>query len=66
MFDTSIRKPNLPGSAARGAQKRLKRLGYRIVMPAEIFHVEDTTGPIADGEIERARAWGRAVVEAVR
>ncbi len=35
-------------------------------MPAEIFHVEDTTGPIADGEIERARAWGRAVVEAVR
>lgn len=35
-------------------------------MPAEIFHVEDTTGPITDGEIERARAWGRAVVEAVR
>ena len=56
-FDTSIRKPNLPGSAARGAQKRLKRLGYRIVMPAEIFHVEATTGPITDGELERARTW---------
>lgn len=65
-FDTSIRKPNLPGSAARGAQKRLKRLGYRIVMPAEIFHVEGTTGPITDGELERARTWGRDVAVAVR
>ena len=60
-FDTSIRKPNLPGSAARGAQKRLKRLGYRIVIPAEIFHVEGTTGPISDGELERAREWGAKV-----
>ena len=63
-FDTSIRKPNLPGSAARGAQKRLKRLGYRIVVPAEIFHVEGTTGPITDGELERAHAWGRNVAAA--
>jgi hypothetical protein len=60
-FDTSIRKPNLPGSAAQGAQKRLKRLGYRIVIPAEIFHVEGTTGPISDGELERAREWGAKV-----
>ena len=63
-FDTSIRKPNLPGSAARGARKRLKRLGYRMVVPAEIFHVEGTTGPITDGEIERALTWGRTVAEA--
>ncbi len=60
-FDTSIRKPNLPGSAARGAQKRLKRLGYRIVTAAEIFHVEGKTGPISDGELERAREWGTKV-----
>ncbi len=63
-FDTSIRKPNLPGSAARGAQKRLKRLGYRIVVPAEIFHVEGTTGPITDGELERAREWGTDIIAA--
>ncbi len=65
-FDTSIRKPNLPGSAARGAQKRLKRLGYRIVMPAEIFHVEGMTGPITNGELERAHAWGKDVAGVVR
>lgn len=63
-FDTSIRKPNLPGSAARGAQKRLKRLGYRIVVPAQIFHVEGTTGPISEGELERALTWGRTVATA--
>jgi hypothetical protein len=62
-FDTSIRKPNLPGSAARGAQKRLKRLGYRILLPAEIFRVEGTTGPITDGEVDRARAWGQRLAD---
>ncbi len=65
-FDTSIRKPNLPGSAARGAQKRLKRLGYRLVVPAKIFHVEGTTGPISDGELERAHAWGREIAAVPR
>ena len=30
-------------------------------MPAEIFHVEGTTGPISDGELERAREWGAKV-----
>src|SRR5688500_6649816 len=29
-FDTRIEKPRLPGSAARGAEKRLRRLGFRI------------------------------------
>ncbi|MCJ7781241.1 MAG: flavodoxin, partial [Acidimicrobiia bacterium] len=62
-FDTSIRKPNLPGSAARGAQKRLKRLGYRMLLPAEIFRVEGATGPITDGELDRARAWGQHLAD---
>ena len=62
-FDTSIRKPNLPGSAARGAAKRLKKVGYRILVPAEIFLVEGGKGPITDGEIDRARQWGQNVAE---
>ena len=57
-FDTSIRKPNLPGSAARGAAKRLKKLGYRILVPGEIFLVEGGKGPITDGELDRAHEWG--------
>lgn len=60
-FDTSIRKPNLPGSAARGAARRLKKLGYRILVPGELFLVEEEQGPITDGEVDRAREWGHMV-----
>jgi hypothetical protein len=60
-FDTRINKPRVPGSAARGAEKRLRRLGFRIAAPAESFYVEGTTGPLVDGEAERARRWGEAL-----
>ncbi|MCL1692246.1 MAG: hypothetical protein M3096_01040 [Actinomycetia bacterium] len=63
--DTSIRKPNLPGSAARGAEKRLRKRGYSLVVPAEIFRVEDMKGPISDGELERAREWGELLAAAI-
>jgi hypothetical protein len=64
-FDTSIRKPNLPGSAARGAAKRLRRLGYNLLLPGELFLVEGATGPITDGEVERARHWGQRAAAAL-
>jgi hypothetical protein len=57
-FDTRIRKPLVPGSAARGAQRLLRRHGVPILAPAESFAVTDTTGPLADGELDRARRWG--------
>lgn len=57
-FDTRIAKPRLPGSAARAAQKRLRRLGLHIVSPAKSFYVVDTVGPLAAGEVGRAHAWG--------
>ena len=60
-FDTSIRTPNLPGSAARGAAKRLKKRGYRLLVPGELFLVEGGKGPITEGEADRARDWGQAV-----
>jgi hypothetical protein len=57
-FDTRIDKPRLPGSAAHGAERRLRRLGFRIAEPAASFYVTDTAGPLVDGERERARRWG--------
>jgi hypothetical protein len=60
-FDTRISKPRLPGSAAAAADKRLRRLGFRSVAPPTSFYVEGTTGPLMEGEAERARRWGAAL-----
>src|SRR5215212_982094 len=54
-FDTRIDKPRVPGSAARGAEKRLRRLGFRVAAEAESFYVTGTQGPLVNGEVERAR-----------
>ena len=57
-FDTRIAKVRrLPGSAARSAAKLLRRMGFRMLTSASFF-VDETTGPIRDVEIERARRWG--------
>jgi hypothetical protein len=57
-FDTRADKsPWITGAASRGIAKRLHRRGYEIVS-TESFLVEDSEGPLAEGELERARAWG--------
>jgi hypothetical protein len=65
-FDTRIASPRVPGSAARAAQKRLKKLGFRTAMPAESFYVNGTPGPLVDGELERARRWGALLGSALQ
>jgi hypothetical protein len=57
-FDTRIRNGWVPGSAARGIAKRLRRLGAVLVAAPESFRVVGTPGPLADGELDRARRWG--------
>jgi flavodoxin len=58
-FDTRVTKVRrIPGSAARRAAKIAGKLGYPVTEPPESFFVEDIDGPLSDGELERARAWG--------
>ncbi len=57
-FDTRADKPRLPGSAARAAGNRLRRLGFATAAHAESFYVGGVDGPLIEGEIERARRWG--------
>ncbi|MFC4529652.1 flavodoxin family protein [Sphaerisporangium dianthi] len=57
-FDTHIRSHLVPGSAARGAEKRLRRLGVRFASPATSFYVMGSPGPLMVGEPDRARQWG--------
>jgi flavodoxin len=63
VFDTKVDRP-LTGSAGRKATRGLRRLGCRMIVPVESFHVTGTPGPLADGERERARRWGEVVAGA--
>jgi hypothetical protein len=64
-FDTHADK-RVPGSASRASHRRLRRRGYRAVLPAECFYVAGMQGPLVDGEVERARAWGAELAIAVQ
>jgi hypothetical protein len=60
-FDTRFAKPRwLTGSAATKIARRLRHKGYSII-GTENFFVQTSGGPLADGERERAAAWGRAL-----
>ena len=60
-FDTrGDAKAALTGSAARGIARRLRRRGFAIV-GSESFLVEDSEGPLEDGELDRARDWARTL-----
>lgn len=57
-FDTRVVSPRLPGSAAKKALKRLVARGFQAVAKPESFGVHGYSGPLADGELDRARRWG--------
>lgn len=58
-FDTRFAKPVwLTGSAAKGATKALRRAGFDLLTEPASFFVSGTSGPLVDGELERARTWG--------
>jgi hypothetical protein len=61
-FDTRLPGPMLmTGSAAKGIARRLKRHGYDLVAEPQSFVVKEAEGPLEDGELERARAWGASL-----
>jgi len=58
VFDTKVLKPNLPGSAGKGIDKGLRKLGGRLVAPARTFTVHGKAGGLVEGQLEAATAWG--------
>lgn len=62
-FDTQYRS-RLSGSAAKKIEKALRRQGCSIVAPAIGFFVIGSEGPLAEGELDKATAWAKQIVEA--
>lgn len=57
-FDTHVSKGWVPGSAARGAQKRLHTIGFINTARPRSFYVQGVPGPLIEGETALARQWG--------
>lgn len=62
LFSTVMRGFSLLGSANKGGTKALRARGFERVSNGEAFFVKGSRGPIAEGELHRARAWGESLV----
>ncbi len=56
-FDTRV-PSRLAGGAAHAISRRLHHRGYQLAAEPAGFITEDVAGPMRDGELARARAWG--------
>lgn len=62
-FDTSYKmSPWLARfTAAKKLSRKLRKLGGRLVLKSETFHVMDREGPLYEGELERASEWASSI-----
>jgi hypothetical protein len=60
-FDTRV-QGRMAGGAAPAIARRLHRSGYGAAAEPEGFIVEDTEGPLREGELGRAKDWGARLV----
>lgn len=54
-----------PRGASSDIEDRFSRAGYQPIAKARKFVVTDKYGPLREGEIERAREWGRELAAAI-
>jgi flavodoxin I len=52
---------NVFGYAAKPIASRLKKKGGSLIIAPEGFFVNDSQGPLKDGELERAVEWGKQI-----
>lgn len=55
-FETALRFS--PGSARGAIERAFVQAGYRSLADPQRFYVKGTYGPLRDGELDKARAWG--------
>ena len=64
MLKLAVRMAGDNAWAATRIAAQLEKDGATVVVPPEGFIVEGTEGPLRAGELERARAWGAALLVA--
>jgi len=66
-FDTQIRAP-LSGKAGKGIEKKLEKLGFKIVMPSLAIYVEGKMNEIRlkDGELEKAKKYAEDLAKTLQ
>ncbi|KRF31462.1 flavodoxin domain-containing protein [Yonghaparkia sp. Soil809] len=66
-FDTRVLAARrFPGSAARAAVRLVRREGFAVDHEPESFWVRDSSGPLEEGELDRARRWGHDLAAGLR
>jgi len=65
VFDTrmSTKFVGIFGYAAGRIASSLKGKGSTLAVPPEGFFIKGTQGPLKEGELERAAAWAKGIVE---
>jgi len=65
-FDTraTSKLAKIFGNAARRIAGQLTKKGGVVIVPPEGFFVTGTKGPLKEGELERAAAWAKEILEA--
>jgi hypothetical protein len=66
-FDTRFDRPKaVTGSAARAVARKMRGLQFELLDGPNSFVVEGMDGPLAEGELIRARAWGETLASTAR
>ena len=63
-FDTRVSWS--PRGATGSIEGKLRKAGYRTISKGGEFVVTGAYGPLRDGEVDRARAWGSKLASAMR
>jgi flavodoxin len=70
-FDTQLQVP-LSGNAGKGIEKKLEKLGFKIVKPSLVTYVQSKKNvegkneiQLKDGELEKAKNWAEEVAKAL-
>jgi len=61
-FDTRL-NTYFSGNAAKKITKSLQKAGAAVVVSPQAFYVGAKEGPLAAGEIEKAKTWARSLVQ---